>query len=128
MSRCQLVQTAYIVDDLTTAVTDWRETSGIGPFFIMSNVRPQNGYYRGLPVELEMDIAFVQAGPMQIRTHPSAKLCSVGIWGGLCAEPPAFPSSVLLRGQPAGGAAAIREHRRTTSVHCQLRRVEICVV
>ena len=39
----------------------------IGPFFIMRGVRPENGLYRGQPAELEMHLAFAQAGPMQIE-------------------------------------------------------------
>jgi methylmalonyl-CoA/ethylmalonyl-CoA epimerase len=67
MQRCQFVQTAYIVDDLMAAVDNWRRTTNIGPFFIMSKVQPQNGRYRGVPTQVEMDIAFAQAGPMQIE-------------------------------------------------------------
>src|ERR1700761_8502941 len=67
MQRCQFVQTAYIVEDLMRSVDEWLRTTGIGPFFIMSNVRPQNGRYRGVPMQVEMNIAFAQAGPMQIE-------------------------------------------------------------
>lgn len=63
----RLIQAGFVVDDLNSAIGRWLKTANIGPFYIMRNVRPENGIYRGKPAPLEMDIAFAQAGPMQIE-------------------------------------------------------------
>lgn len=67
MIRQQFVQTCYVVPDLAEAMARWTAVSGIGPFVVMSHVRPENGFYRGMPAKLEMSCAFAQAGPMQIE-------------------------------------------------------------
>jgi hypothetical protein len=63
----QFFQTAFIVRNLETAMSSWISTAHIGPFFVMRNVRPIDGLYRGTPATLEMSIAFAQAGPIQIE-------------------------------------------------------------
>jgi hypothetical protein len=61
------VQTCFIVPDLEAAMHEWLRAGDVGPFVVMSHVRPENGIYRGVPAELEMSCAFAQAGPMQIE-------------------------------------------------------------
>jgi hypothetical protein len=63
----KFVQTCFVVADLEAAMHRWSAATGIGPFFVMTHVRPENGIYRGRPAELEMSCAFAQAGTMQIE-------------------------------------------------------------
>ncbi|MCB2075927.1 MAG: VOC family protein [Novosphingobium sp.] len=63
----QFVQSCFIVPDIEAAMAEWLRVSNIGPFFVMSHVRPSDGLYRGQPADLEMSCAFAQAGPMQIE-------------------------------------------------------------
>ena len=67
MPRHRFIQTGFVVPDLEQAIQKWRAMTDIGPFFIMRNVRPENGFYRGQPADLDMNIAFAQAGPMQVE-------------------------------------------------------------
>jgi methylmalonyl-CoA/ethylmalonyl-CoA epimerase len=63
----QITQAAYVVNDLRAAIDRWMTTSNIGPFYIMENCEPENVIYRGAPGQLKMDLAFCQAGPVQIE-------------------------------------------------------------
>ncbi|PEQ11510.1 hypothetical protein B2G71_16915 [Novosphingobium sp. PC22D] len=67
MGRGHYVQACHVVADIEAAMAEWLRTTGAGPFFVMSHVRPSNGRYRGQPVALEMTCAFAQAGPLQIE-------------------------------------------------------------
>lgn len=67
MTARQFIQTCYVVPDLEAGMKRWLDTTGIGPFIVMSHVQPTGGLYRGKPVPLEMSCAFAQAGPMQIE-------------------------------------------------------------
>ncbi|TGD75699.1 VOC family protein [Mangrovimicrobium sediminis] len=67
MTQRHFVQTCYVVPDLEAAMQRWLDTTGMGPFIVMSHVSPSDGFYRGQPDDLEMSCAFVQAGPMQIE-------------------------------------------------------------
>lgn len=63
----QFVQSCFIVSDINAAMAEWHRVSDVGPFFVMANIRPENGLYRGRPAELEMSCAFAQSGNMQIE-------------------------------------------------------------
>jgi hypothetical protein len=60
-------QAAFIVKDLRRAIEAWRKSSPIGPFFVLENVCPENGIYRGRPTDLVMSLAIAQAGAVQIE-------------------------------------------------------------
>lgn len=63
----KITQAAFVVNDLRAAIDRWMTSSNIGPFYIMENCQPENVLYRGQPGELVMDLAFCQAGPVQIE-------------------------------------------------------------
>jgi hypothetical protein len=63
----KVIQAAYVVDNLDAAIERWMKTANIGPFYIMRNSAPENVIYRGKPGEMVMDIAFCQAGPLQVE-------------------------------------------------------------
>lgn len=63
----EVMQAAYVVDDLDAAIEGWRKTTPIGPFFVIRNASPENFQYRGKPARLVMDLAFAQAGPIQVE-------------------------------------------------------------
>ena len=67
MTRREYFQAGYVVPDLYAGIDQWLETTDIGPFYIMRDIRPENGLYRGAPSELSMQIALAQAGPLQIE-------------------------------------------------------------
>ena len=63
----QFVQSCFIVSDIAAAMIEWHRVSDVGPFYVMAQVRPENGLYRGHPSELVMTCAFAQSGDMQIE-------------------------------------------------------------
>lgn len=63
----EIMQAAYVVEDMDAAIDGWRKTTPIGPFFVIRNASPENFQYRGKPAKLVMDLAFAQAGPIQIE-------------------------------------------------------------
>lgn len=63
----KVTQAGYVVDDIDAAIERWMKVTGIGPFYIMRDCAPENVIHRGRPGELLMDIAFCQAGPVQVE-------------------------------------------------------------
>lgn len=63
----RIIQSAFVVHDLRTAIDRWMKTANIGPFYIMENISPENVRYRGRPAPLTMDLAFCQAGGVQVE-------------------------------------------------------------
>ena len=64
----QFVQSCFIVPDIEAAMAEWLRVSNIGPFFVMSHVRPSDGLYRGQPADLEMSCAFAVSSCPQLVT------------------------------------------------------------
>ncbi len=61
-----ILQNAYVVNDLHQAIEHWATTLGLGPFFVIENA-PLETLHRGQPVTLELSVAMVQAGPINIE-------------------------------------------------------------
>ena len=51
MSRLygEMRQIAFVVRDLEAALRYWTETVGVGPFFMLRDLVPDNWLYRGKP-------------------------------------------------------------------------------
>ena len=62
-----VVQIAYHVADLDTAVARWHAATGIGPFFLRRQIPLADVYYRGAPSSLEIGAAMAQFGNMQLE-------------------------------------------------------------
>lgn len=62
-----IIQAAWIVDDLEKSVQNWLNTARVGPFFIVSHAKVDSVMYRGAPATLDMSAALAQAGPIQIE-------------------------------------------------------------
>jgi catechol 2,3-dioxygenase-like lactoylglutathione lyase family enzyme len=72
-------QIAFVVRDLDAALRYWTETLGVGPFFVMRNVSPEDFQYRGAPSPSpRMSLALGNSGDLQVELieqhddHPSA--------------------------------------------------------
>ncbi|MDO7841711.1 VOC family protein [Sphingomonas immobilis] len=59
-------QTAWIVDDLFAAMRRWTTVYGVGPFLVLPK-RSQLVDYRGEEIELEIQLAVSQSGPVQLE-------------------------------------------------------------
>ena len=62
-----IIQMAYLPDDFDAALTYWTETVGVGPFFLMENVRLGEMRYRGQPTDAVFSIAIAYWGDIQIE-------------------------------------------------------------
>lgn len=62
-----IVQYAYVVDDLDTAIEHWTTNVGAGPFFVKPHMNDLEFEYRGKKSTLDMGIALGQAGANQIE-------------------------------------------------------------
>jgi catechol 2,3-dioxygenase-like lactoylglutathione lyase family enzyme len=81
MSRIfgEMRQLAFVVRDLDATLRYWTETLGVGPFFMMRNLVPENWRYRGEPSPAPtITLALGYSGDFQIELieqhddHPSA--------------------------------------------------------
>ena len=73
-----IIQNAYVVNDIDQAVERWHGLWGIGPFLVRRHLAFASVVYRGAPLDLDMSVAYVQAGAIQLEficqhsTGPSA--------------------------------------------------------
>lgn len=72
-------QIAFVVRDLDAALRYWTESLGVGPFFVMRTVTPDEFHYRGAPSPApRMSLALGNSGDLQVEIieqhddHPSA--------------------------------------------------------
>jgi hypothetical protein len=72
-----VIQLAYVVADLATAMAEWRTLLRIGPWFVLRQFAGMDPRYRGQPALARCDVAFGFAGRMQYELihqtdeHPS---------------------------------------------------------
>ncbi len=57
-----IVQTAYVVDDLTISMNRWLQTGLTGPFFLLEHLELDQPTYRNQPTQLDMSIALAYSG------------------------------------------------------------------
>ena len=62
-----IIQNAYVVNDLDQSMERWHGLWGIGPFFIRRHLAFASVVYRGKPISLDMSVAYVQAGDIQLE-------------------------------------------------------------
>jgi hypothetical protein len=62
-----VVQYAYVVNDIEAACRRWTELLGAGPFYLSKHHRSENVTYRGAPCDMDVSYAFGYAGPAQIQ-------------------------------------------------------------
>lgn len=73
----QIIQTAYVVDDMRAAIEWWIHDAHVGPWFLLESFRDPLSRYRGQPSTADVSIAMAFAGHMQIELiqprdrHPS---------------------------------------------------------
>ena len=64
----QLMQAAFIVDDVEAAAKAWTQTTGIGPFYILRHIPLAEASYRGEPAKpIDFSVALAQSGGIQIE-------------------------------------------------------------
>jgi len=68
-SPCRrLLQSSFVVDDLEQACLKWVETTGIGPFLLVSHIKLEELSYRGRPgSSLDFSVAIAQGGGVQVE-------------------------------------------------------------
>lgn len=62
-----LMQMAYVPRDFDAALKYWTETMGVGPFFLIENVRLENLRYKGVPTTAPFDMALAYWGDVQVE-------------------------------------------------------------
>lgn len=72
-----IMQMAYVVDDIRTAIGEWIERLHVGPWFLLDHFTGVNPVYRGRPSQADVTLAMSFAGHMNIELiqpnddHPS---------------------------------------------------------
>jgi len=61
MASDRIIQNAYYVSDLDTAITRFHHLWGLGPFFVRRHIALKNVAYRGEPSELDISAAYTQS-------------------------------------------------------------------
>ena len=67
MASDRIIQNAYYVSDLDTAITRFHQLWGLGPFFVRRHIALENVVYRGEPSELDISAAYTQSGDIMIE-------------------------------------------------------------
>jgi hypothetical protein len=76
-SMGQIIQTAYVVEDIHAAINWWVRDAKTGPWFLLDSFLGPDQDYRGSPSRADVSIAMAFAGHMQIElicpkdSHPS---------------------------------------------------------
>ena len=63
----QLIQNAYVVNDIDAAIARWHALWGLGPFFVRRHIVMQQVMYRGAVSAIDISAVYVQAGPVQVE-------------------------------------------------------------
>lgn len=59
-----IMQVAYIVEDIESAMKHWGKTLGVGPFFLFEHFALDDYRYRGKPGDLDITLALGFSGSM----------------------------------------------------------------
>ena len=62
-----IAQTAFVVEDLPSAIDHWVENCGAGPFFVLDRFKMPGQIYRGEESTADITLAMGFAGHMQIE-------------------------------------------------------------
>ncbi|MFT4116062.1 VOC family protein [Bradyrhizobium sp.] len=62
-----IVQAAYTVDDIESAMKRYVDALGIGPWFVSGPFVPAKGFYRGEPTDMSLTLAVAFTGHMMIE-------------------------------------------------------------
>jgi methylmalonyl-CoA/ethylmalonyl-CoA epimerase len=62
-----IMQLAWLPSDFDAAIRHWTETMGVGPFFLMENIKLGNLRYRGQPTDAVFSLALSYWGGLQIE-------------------------------------------------------------
>ena len=62
-----VMQLAWLPSDFDAALRHWTETMGVGPFFLMENIRLADMRYRGAPTDAVFSLALSYWGGTQIE-------------------------------------------------------------
>ena len=63
----QVVQTAYVVEDMGAAIDWWIRDARVGPWFLLDSFKAPGARYRGAPNTADVSLAMAFAGHMQIE-------------------------------------------------------------
>lgn len=60
-------QVCWVVPDIQASMHHWAETLGIGPWFLMPNLRPGDFECAGKPSDVEISLAVAYSGKLQLE-------------------------------------------------------------
>ena len=62
-----VMQLAWLPDDFDAALRHWTQTMGVGPFFLLENIRLEDMRYLGEPTDAVFSLALAYWGEVQIE-------------------------------------------------------------
>lgn len=65
--RPDIIQYAWVVPNLVTAIHHWHRTLGVGPFLVSRNIPIEGARHRGRPRTVPFSTAVAQSGSAQIE-------------------------------------------------------------
>lgn len=63
----EVIQNAYVVNDLEESAERWYENYGVGPFLVLAHLRMPKNLYHGKEMGLYFSASFAQAGDVQLE-------------------------------------------------------------
>lgn len=61
-----IMQIAYLVEDMDSALRHWTESLGVGPFFLIEHAVLHDARYRGAPTDADVTLALAFSGAMNV--------------------------------------------------------------
>jgi hypothetical protein len=62
-----IVQNAFVVCNIESAVDHWSRKVGVGPFYLLEHIAFGRVYFRGAPLNIDLSVAIAQWGEIQIE-------------------------------------------------------------
>src|SRR5882724_8769112 len=62
-----IVQNAFVVRNIESAVDHWSRKVGVGPFYLLEHIAFGHVYFRGAPLNIDLSVAIAQWGEIQIE-------------------------------------------------------------
>lgn len=110
-----VMQLAFIPSDFDAAIAYWTEVMGVGPFFLMENIKLDDMRYMGEPTDAVFSLALAYWGDMQIELiRPENDAPS--IYSGEYGVRDRLHHSCLLLDDIADAYAACERHNATILV------------
>ena len=62
-----IMQNGFVVEDLDAAIDHWVRVMNVGPFFVLEHIPFVDTFFRGEPLDIDLNVAIAYSGEIQIE-------------------------------------------------------------